>query len=74
MSFNFKIDTEVAGSSILNILFTLFHITLDLYIKVLSGGGVMIKRFLCPRVENLYKLCITIGLLNFRILNVSLAQ
>ena len=27
-----------------NILFTLFHITLDLYIiKVLSGSGVMIK-------------------------------
>ena len=42
-SFNFKMDTEVAGSSILNILFTLFHLTLDLYIKVLSGGGVMIK-------------------------------
>ena len=45
LSFNFKIDTEVAGSSILNILFTLFHVTLDLYIKVLSGDGVMIKGF-----------------------------
>ena len=45
LSFNFKLDTEVAGSSILNTLFTLFHITLDLYIKVLSGGGVIIKVF-----------------------------
>ena len=44
-NFNFKIGTEVAGSSIFNIIFTLFHITLELYIKVLSGGGVMVKRF-----------------------------
>ena len=31
----------------------------------------MIKTFFGPRVENLYKLWTTIGLLNFRILNVS---
>ena len=41
LSFDFKIDTEVAGSSI---------------------------------VDNLYKLRTTMGLLNFRILNVPLAQ
>ena len=42
--------------------------------KVLPGGGVIIKIFFWPRVENLYKLCTAIGLLNLRILKVSFAQ
>ena len=47
---------------------------MDLYIKVVPGGGVMIKRFFCPNVKNLNKLCTVIGLLNLRILKVSFAQ
>ena len=71
-----KIDTEVAGSSIFNTLFTLFHITLDVYMKVLpvTWWWGYNKNILLATCREFVQLCTAIGLLNLRILKVSFAQ
>ena len=67
-------ETEIEESLICSIFLILFHIALDVYKYVSFGRGVMMKSCLCPRLENVNKSWIAMGLLNFMILKVSFAQ